>query len=410
MYDEISVLGLRVTNFCNLNCKYCYQHEYVKNETTKFTDYKALNKFLIKLPLAPRVSFMLSGGEPSLSVDELRNACKQINKVRRYKDTKFCYNVFTNGSKLKELIGLMDEGYIEPYFFHLSWDGLHSASRSRLVKNKAYDDEFFNKNIKYLGTLCNEYREGINIRTAATRDTIDELFDDYRFVVENGCKHWEYYVINDEKVFEEDDFISKTEEQLRKIFLYAREHKIAEYIINIENMLYMCYNDIKMDFQSRRRWVTCRHLGTTLFFNPQGEIFPCSLSDDISKVHDEDTNFGNIYEGLDKTKMENFVADYNKPPSCGMMYKGKPCHALHCFECMVTCKHCAGSLESKLRNQCELRHMEMRLFKEIFLDTGYKFDSTVLNQFESIRFNELDYNPVLNSNLPFKENKTNDNT
>ena len=83
MYDEISVLGLRVTNFCNLNCKYCYQHEYVKNETTKFTDYKALNKFLIKLPLAPRVSFMLSGGEPSLAVDELRNACKQLNKVRR---------------------------------------------------------------------------------------------------------------------------------------------------------------------------------------------------------------------------------------------------------------------------------------------------------------------------------------
>ena len=47
--------------------------------------------------------------------------------------------------------------------------------------------------------------------------------------------------------------------------------------------------------------------GATLFFNPQGEIFPCSLSDDISKVHDEDTNFGNIYEGLDKTKMEMFL-------------------------------------------------------------------------------------------------------
>lgn len=399
MYDEIDFMGIRLSSYCNLDCKYCYQYSAAKEKHNLFKDYNALNKFLIKLPLAENLKFFLSGGEPSLYIDEVRKACKQIRKVMRYKDTNIHFSVYTNGTNLQGILDLMDEGLLDSFYCALSWDGLHTT-KSRLVKNKKYTDEFFNKNIELLGKQCKKYREDINIRTAATRDTIGELADNYKYVLDHGCTRWEYYIVNDESAFRDEEYLYLIKDQLRKIYIMARDNNIADSLCNLENMLYM-YFDEPNDY-IKQRFITCRHLGNTLFVNPTGEIFPCALSDNITKVYDG-IKFGDIYNGFNKDVMQSFCDDYNTPPSCGMIYKSEPCKTLHCFECAVTCKHCNGSLNKKSFNQCELRHIEYNLFKEIFIDSGYKFSDEIMNKYKNIHFENLLYNTKLNLDLPYKK-------
>ena len=399
MYDEIDFMGIRLSSYCNLDCKYCYQYSAAKEKHNLFKDYNALNKFLIKLPLAENLKFFLSGGEPSLYIDEVRKACKQIRKVMRYKDTNIHFSVYTNGTNLQGILDLMNEGLLDSFYCALSWDGLHTT-KSRLVKNKKYTDEFFNKNIELLGKQCKKYREDINIRTAATRDTIGELADNYKYVLDHGCTRWEYYIVNDESAFRDEEYLDLIKDQLRKIYIMARDNNIADSLCNLENMLYMYFDE--PDDYIKQRFITCRHLGNTLFVNPTGEIFPCALSDNITKVYDG-IKFGDIYNGFNKDVMQSFCNDYNTPPSCGMIYKGKPCKTLHCFECAVTCKHCNGSLNKKSFNQCELRHIEYDLFKEIFIDSGYKFSDEIMNKYKNTHFENLLYNTKLNPDLPYKK-------
>lgn len=400
MYDEIEFIGLRIGTYCNLDCKYCYEYSYAKEKNISFQDYDQLVKFISKLPLANRVKFLISGGEPSLYINEIRRAYKKIMKVRRYKDSFINFLVYTNGTNFQGVIDLINEGVLSPFYCCLSWDGIHTT-KSRLTKNiKIYNDDFFNKNIDLLSKQPEEYRNEITVRTAATRDTIDELADNYQYLLDHGCTRWEYYIINDESAFRDEEYNRKIEEQIRKIYNIAIKNNVTESLVNLENMLYMYFPE-PSDY-IKQRFVTCCHLGNTLFINQNGGIYPCSLADDVSKIYDG-IKFGDIYTGFDKQVMEEFCEDYNTPPSCGMIYKNEPCNALQCFECAATCKHCNGSLNKKMHNQCELRHIEYNLFKEIFIDTGFKFSDDILKKYKDSHFDALLYNKKLNSNLPFKK-------
>lgn len=407
MFDRLKFIVIKVSTYCNLQCKYCYETHASKEKAIKFNLYKELVSFLNKMPLDENFEISISGGEPSLCIDEFREAYRQLRKIMRTKDIKLRLDTISNGTNIDGIIGLLDDDIIKPWNCNISWDGLHSASKSRLVKNKKYDDEFFNNIIRKLGKQKYDYRKHITIRTSATADTIDELFDSYKFVTDCGCKRWDYYIINDEKNFNDPTYLNKIEEQLRKIYTYARDNGLANDLVNLENMIYLYFNID--DQKSRERHIVCRHLGEALMINADGSIYPCTMGDSTSRFF-TGIKFGDIFTGLDKKVMQDFADDYNQPPSCGLMYKGEPCEALHCFECMMTCKYCNGSLQKKMMTQCDLRNIELRLFKEIFLDTGFKFEDSLVEKYKYIYKDFLDYNPVLNPNLPFKENKNNDNT
>lgn len=397
MYDEINTISLRLSSYCNLNCKYCYQKEDPKEKNNFFNDFKALNKFLLKLPLSDHVKILITGGEPSLCIDRIRLAYKNIMKIARYIDTTLHFSVFTNGTNFQGILDLIDDGIIDPYISSLSWDGINTT-KSRMVKNPVFTDEFFNNNIKLLGRQCEFYRNEINIRTAATRDTIENLAINYKYILENNCYRWEYYIVNDESIFFDDKYLKIIEDQLREIYTIARDNKIAEKLCNLESMLYMYFPE--PDEYTKKRLIACRHLGETLFINTKGEIYPCALADSITKIYDG-IKFGSIYTGLDRDVLQEFCNDYNIEPSCKMMYNNKPCKFLHCFECAMTCKHCNKYLNKKSRNQCKLREIEYKLFKEIFIDYGYEFDKNLLKKYKFSHLNSLKYNPELYQGLPF---------
>ena len=52
MFKEFTALAFKINEYCNLDCKYCFQKHDVKTRHSGFTDFRELVSFLSKLPIS----------------------------------------------------------------------------------------------------------------------------------------------------------------------------------------------------------------------------------------------------------------------------------------------------------------------------------------------------------------------
>ena len=257
MFERFDALVYKVSEYCNLDCVYCFQKHDVKERTRGFTYFDELIKLLITLPLADDFEVKVTGGESSLHCDKIRQDYKKFKKLERYKETTINMTTISNGSNIGGLIDLWNDHILDPWGCKISWDGIYSASKSRKPKNiGVFNDDYFNKAIIELGR--SNYHDKVLVRTACTPDTIDNLYDAYKFALDNGCYKWEYYPLSDCDYYKDPDFLKKFEEQLYYIFEEnAREENNDKLVANVDTMLYTKYAGVK----DKLRAISCRHLG-----------------------------------------------------------------------------------------------------------------------------------------------------
>ena len=136
MYDVINEITFKISPYCNLDCEYCFQKYDTKTERKFFDKYDELLEFMKKLPLGPKLEIKLTGGETSLYPDQIRLAYNKLKKIERYKNTEVSFTTISNGTNMKALIELFEDGILDPWGSKISWDGIYSASKSRKPKNK----------------------------------------------------------------------------------------------------------------------------------------------------------------------------------------------------------------------------------------------------------------------------------
>lgn len=392
MYDRIDAVTFKISEYCNLDCVYCFQKYDTKTRYDGFTDFDQLVKFLRKMPLGDTLEFKVTGGESSLHCDKIRSAYRKLKKLERYKNVNIEFTTISNGTNIDGLTELWNDGILNPWGCKISWDGVYSASKSRKVKNNSYDDEYFKDIIRKLGK--SDYRDKVLVRTALTPDTVDELYQAYRFAIDNGCTKWEYYLLSDCDEYKDPKFIERLRPQLYHIYNDSKDFP-ESIVANLDSMAYV-HTDLSD--ATKLRCISCRHLGHFLHIDIHGNIYPCGYFSDDSYYDDQTLSIGDIYSGLDKYKLEKFCSEYNNLPMCSIQ---DGCECLHCFECPAISHLYYNNMQHKLGQQCKIRHLELDLYRELFSD--YTFDVSRIQRNFNV-YNELEYHKCgLCESLPFKE-------
>ena len=363
MFERFDALVYKVSEYCNLDCVYCFQKHDVKERTRGFTYFDELIKLLITLPLADDFEVKVTGGESSLHCDKIRQDYKKFKKLERYKETTINMTTISNGSNIGGLIDLWNDHILDPWGCKISWDGIYSASKSRKPKNiKVFNDDYFNKAIIELGR--SNYHDKVLVRTACTPDTIDNLYDAYKFALDNGCYKWEYYPLSDCDYYKDPDFLKKFEEQLYYIFEEnAREENDDKLVANVDTMLYTKYAGIK----DKLRAISCRHLCHFLHVGIDGSLYPCGYFSDDAFYENQTVKIGDVFTGLYPDVIESFSKEYSQTPMCSIS-EDDGCKCYHCFECPAVSKFYKNNLQNKMRQQCAMRHIELKVFNDIYKD------------------------------------------
>lgn len=348
MFKQIDRMGIKVTNFCNLNCIYCHQLRADKDNADTFVYYDELKDFLSKANMAPRVAVTVAGGEISLKMNEF-NRC--VNELSSIGNAVYAPNIVTNGSNMKAVLQAVQKGIMRADAVTLSWDGLHSYSKTRKGKSDLYSDEYFNKNLKLIGQMG--LGKQINIVFALTPYNIDTFYDSVMFALSAGIRNFTYYLIHEAK-YQNKEFLVKFVEQLMKVAdtfvrLYPTQDRFALY--NFQSIA--TRNFLNADMVSS---ITCKKLGRTVHFDTNGDIYACLYFGDHRAFQ-----LGNLLDGgIYMDRLEEFSKNYLAAPSC----KYGECKSRQCFECPAANFVTTGSMQKKIENACNIRHLEQMVFAD----------------------------------------------
>ncbi len=348
MFKVIDRLSVKVTTFCNMNCSYCHQLSLDKDKPGTFQHYDELKAFLARCNMAPRVKTTITGGEISLRLAEFQRCCEELNSIG---NAVYAPNVVTNGSNLKGLLNLVRKGVMRADALTLSWDGLHSCSRTRHGKGNTYSDAYFNNNIRMIGRLGLGHE--VNPVYAVTPANVDEMYDSMRFCIDNGVENFTYYLIH-EGNYDDEDFLRRFRAQLEKMAdefaaCYGTERQFALY--NLQNL----YSRLRFggDFLSN---ITCRKLGRTLHIDTEGDIYGCIYFGDHRALQ-----LGSILDGgMYEDRLEEFSKLFLKKPSCM-----EGCSLVNCFECPASNYVSLGEMQEKRGHACQVRRIEQEVFDDV---------------------------------------------
>lgn len=360
MYEELTSIMIKASSYCNLNCPYCFEHRKDKEQNILFPieSAKQVVRFLRQFDLSSEFEIKFTGGEVSLILPHLKLIINELKKLERYKNTHLYFNVVSNGSNMDGLTDMMNKGYLDPNSTKISWDGIHTASKSRFSKDSSeYNDEFFNKNIEKLGK--SGYGNKVLLRYAVTKNTIDDMYDSYKYAIENGCTKIEYYFLylpeTKFKYYKDKTLLEKFETQLYKIAeLYNKYH------FQYENWNSLIYSSFINPNNTFLRDLGCRHLGRMFYIDMLGRLSPCGYFSEDEASNSFRIILGDIYNGLIPEKVEEFRKVFKDFHPC----KNKECNLYHCVECPALMNHKASFGEDTMYDMCQIRYIEDKVFKD----------------------------------------------
>lgn len=239
---------------CNLNCSYCFEHEYdinIINNNSIWID-KAFNFIENVISLNPRwrkeTEITLMGGEPLLK-DNIENINKIIHKI---KNLEIRYRIITNGVDIDKFIKLLKD--YPPASIQITLDGpkfIHDNRRKEKSGKGTYEKII--NNIKLINGLPSIKYIRINI-DKDNIDYISMLSEDFNKRFENNSNIILYtYPMQDggcfyeQKIMDENSVINKlnrikNENNIKNIKSVYHGSDFLDDILNNKKMKYKINN------------------------------------------------------------------------------------------------------------------------------------------------------------------------
>ena len=363
----------------------CHQLGEYKYHAQEFQDFQNLEKLLMILPFEDRVDVTITGGEITLRPDCFMNVAKVFKKVERIRDVKFELCVVTNGTNMDVVYDWCDRKIICPHKTAISWDGIYSASKSRLTKGK-YDDEFFKNVIKKLGTT--KYNHDICVTPAITPMTLPDLAESYKFCLENNVFNFGYYFIH-EANYHGVEFADEFRKQLTEIAkLYL------EYSNKGEELYYYNWQLIYTKRKMPKNFFLCSKLGNNYHIDINGDIYPCIYFGDHKTF-----KVGSLTDGINEEKLKQFEKEFLVLPLCNH----RKCGNLQCTECPASNLVHNKSLSKRFCNLCSILPIETQIYDEYAsqISSLFKHDSLYIPKDEYMRGSKMFDNLHLEENAVF---------
>lgn len=343
MFNSISNIVIKVSNSCNLRCSYCFESDKLKNNI--FSDYKGLYSFILnKLPMNKNLTIKFTGGEPLLKYENIKNAVKQLSKIRRYKDIKLSFGISTNGYFPDELNYLIDRKLLDPEYCKISWDGLNSTS-VRIPKSNYNED--------ILSSIRKIHNKNVLIRIAIVKENIDRLSESIEWLFKNGFISCEYYYIFNYPYYSDNLFRIKIYNEFKKIYELQKKYFGISRIENI----YTCIMANKFNRFNNIN-ILCSNIGNGIYIDGNGDIYPCQFFSEDTPYMNKSFKIGNIYDGFNYESINKFESVWKEitlPDEC------INCNNKQCFECP------AVNLfrnKKRLMYECKLREYERIIYSD----------------------------------------------
>ena len=335
----IRKIELHMNSTCNFKCSYCF----LDQASGEFHDWDKLRKFLEATELADEVDINLTSGELTLVPTKVVKAIKEIRKVERVKDVHFRFGLYSNGSKMENLIRLLDEGYLTPELVSISWDGVDTHTVRTPKEKFDNNPNVYKWPVIQLGNTI--YREQITVRTAVTAVSMQHITKTLGVLELFDIKKWEYYFLLNYSKYSANDFTRKFASFMRVVF---DQSKFID-IYNLETMAKHCGDT---EAQCPNNW--CTHSpGEQIYISPEGLIYPCGVFSKSNKEPHWKISAMSLDEPLDASRLANAIQQF--------------CTS-KCTDCDNThCTRCTNVETASCMNKClfkNLRSMERKMFLE----------------------------------------------
>ncbi|ENN96254.1 radical SAM protein [Methanocaldococcus villosus KIN24-T80] len=234
-------LILKVTDRCNLNCKYCYSLN-KNNEDMKFRIAKKAINYLLNFDDNIKIQF--TGGEPLLNF-------KLIEKVVNYTEDKgnFRYAIQTNGTLLGNYVEEIKELGIN---VGVSIDGLEVNDELRPYKDGRCSTLDTIKGIY----LLEKYDIPFGVTIVVTNKNLPYLEEFVGYLIAVGVKSFSFDLLKPKK--REDLKLMPNIREFEKVL-----NNLSKYPVYIKNL-----------YQRKDNYCFLNK-GDLLFVNEIGDIYPC---------------------------------------------------------------------------------------------------------------------------------------
>lgn len=295
----VSGLTVFVTNYCNLDCVYCYNKEnnVDRSEQMEISVFeKALTYIFENLNYSKVFSIQYFGGEPLLNAKFIRDSIELAKLFEKKYDVKFRYSVTTNGTvyteEIKELL------VNNKFSVLVSVDGsreVHDNNR-KFVNGKGSFDTVL-RNLKELSKY-------IRVEARPTITDVDtDLVDLYKRLIEYGFSASNFEIVSSQEFpfnFGRDaEILQKRINDFADFILEEIKQKRVLENISFAKRLFFIHN-------GNRRTYCCNAGSKHFSLTPKGEIFLCHRFTNL-----EQFKWGDVETGIDNEKRESFLSEHH---------------------------------------------------------------------------------------------------
>jgi uncharacterized protein len=289
MSDFRKTVMLTITEACNLNCVYCYEHNKTSKEMSKDLVFKIIENSLQNSDTA--VEFSYHGGEPFLKFDLMRETAEYFWK-KYSPENKYVFFATTNGTILTDDTKKWLYEHKEHFWCGISFDG----TKAMQDKNRSYSADNIDLDF-FIRTWPKQ-----SVKMTISRETLSNLAEGTIFLHKKG------FNVNNNLAYGLDwndtAYIKTLSEQLEKlIYFYLENPDITPSSILSMNVEWFSKDD---KIKSQRICGAGKHMKC---FDTEGKEYPCHFFMDINlDKNKQKTSSMGILDGED-CLLDSFCKD-----------------------------------------------------------------------------------------------------
>lgn len=354
----LSGLIFNTTERCNLRCSYCMVNKGTYHgDNTKISlepeDYDRTYDFMFRNYPKGTTFVCFFGGEPMLRKEEIKYAVRELEKRNAEKNLPAPrYSIITNGTLMDdEILEFMDEHHM---YMSVSIDGykeIHDSARVFANGKGSYDNIADNlEKLKERGREFPLYAEATVHKEHIIKSGEDKRKGGYEFVKRLYDLGFDaVYVFPVESDDESISIDSVPFSDLRDFF-YGVYDYYMELLLDENPKAKAPGHFIGLfgNILGKRQNRTCNAGSSTIFVNPQGDVYPCHLL-----YNAKYQKIGNIHEGLiSQERMETIFHENDKERIAAC--KTCPNRTLCFLWCPGSSMLCNGEIDSVVRTRCKV--------------------------------------------------------
>lgn len=249
------IVGILITERCNLDCIYCYE-KYKTNKTVTLAKAQDIISHVLSAnSIWTDVEFRLLGGEPLIVSNLIIEIIEWTFKKQWNK--RFQFKIATNGTLVDEKMKLWVDKYKNKVCFILSLDG------PAFVHNKNRKDSYSDIDFIFFSNTWPKQ----SVKMTVSKESISELFNSVVYIYEKLGLNVSFNLAGGQK-WNNDDLIVFENEQKKLLVYYSRKKIDLPPIYKV--------NFARIHSSTG----TLRHCGigqSVVVYDTDGNSFPCHL-------------------------------------------------------------------------------------------------------------------------------------